>query len=620
MPNPRSSDPESHANQMLHLLDIPSQHVPQLASILQFRPREDFGVRAKRISREAKSLPSLLKPSRLERALLPPLGHLCGGLHKALDYSVVEVVLRHIQLEVGERLNNLIWGSELLSSEQMRRVGNLRALHALWLPREEFEMTFLASTRDLKWRYQEDLCEACIVSRITGDLETLLDLLWVIRSRATGQFLAKRGSPRLQVWVHAWIRALSCHVGQKTGERIDVDAVIGKVERCARELMGVRTKICELRKGMFRDVMPAVKKLLAGSEVADCEEEGGDKVCNNESDAELEIINAYAATNSTLTLSNGVGIAQQYQQNVHARPNAKREHATTRRDTVSADPATKGKSPYRHPHRLPAQESWETTPVESSAYTVISPVAASKRDLGCDSKNRQSKAGRPHRNDSNASLSHSRHASRGSTLMRTEAVNVHARCAADTYVNLLDPAPFIYDSPRLPATTATVSPTEDSEYTSSKEGIIWVVYDRGAEEVEKVDTRYNGGSPSLGHGPGGRARTSGKAVDLTPTALPSSTVPMPSAPEHDRAKGRGRSKDPTHHNPPAPLTAPRVTERREKTRRVSCETASVSSSSSLTTATTAAPTTSSTTIWSGSYGSGLAKKKELGWFYAGKRK
>ncbi|EHY56390.1 hypothetical protein ABEF92_006717 [Exophiala dermatitidis] len=591
--------------------DVPAKHVPQLASILQFRPREDFGVRAKRISRDAKSLPSLLRPSRLERALLPPLGHLCNGLHKALDYSVVEVVLRHIQLEVGERLNNLIWGSELLSPEQIRRVGNLRALHALWLPRKEYEMTFLASTRDLKWRYQEDQCEACIVSRITGDMETLLDLLWVIRSRATDEFLAKRGNPRLHVWVHAWIRALSGHVAEKTGERIDVDAVIGKVERDARELMGVRTNIHELRKEMFKDVMGDKKNCEDGqgekmknvhpSSDGEDGDEVGDKVYNlNGWDAELEIINAYAATNSTLALSKGVASAQQYQGDAHSR----RGHATVRPDTVSADPATKGKSPYRHHHRMPAQESWETAPVESSMYTITSSATASKRDLdlGYNPKSRQSKAGQPYRHDD----------SNASNLMRTEA----ARCPADTYVNLLDSPPFTSDRPNLPSTTmttiTTVGPAEDLECTSSKEGVIWVLYDKSAEGDDNVDTHGDGRSPNFD----GRATTSGKAVDLTSTAT--SFSPLPSAPEYDRVRGRGRGR--THHNPPAPVTTARATERRKKVRRVSFQTEPSSTSTSLTAATTAIATTSSTTVWSGSYASGLAKKKELGWFYAGKRK
>ncbi|KAJ4520521.1 hypothetical protein HRR86_000951 [Exophiala dermatitidis] len=615
MPNPQSLNPESHANQMLHLLDVPAKHVPQLASILQFRPREDFGVRAKRISRDAKSLPSLLRPSRLERALLPPLGHLCNGLHKALDYSVVEVVLRHIQLEVGERLNNLIWGSELLSPEQIRRVGNLRALHALWLPRKEYEMTFLASTRDLKWRYQEDQCEACIVSRITGDMETLLDLLWVIRSRATSEFLAKRVSPRLQVWVHAWIRALSGHVAEKTGERIDVDAVIGKVERDARELMGVRTKIHELRKEAFKDITGDMKncedgqgekmKNVHSSSDGEDGDEVGDKVYNlNGWDAELEIINAYAATNSTLALSKGGASAPQYPQDVHPRPNIKKGHATTRPETVSADPATKGKSPYRHdhPHRLPAQESWETAPVESSMYTITSSATASKPDLdlGYNPKSRQSKAGQPYRNGSNAS-----------NLMRTEA----ARCPADTYVNLLDSPPFKSDRPNLPSTTmttiTTVGPAEDLECTSSKEGVIWVLYDKSAEGDDNVDTRADGRSPNLG----GRATPSGKAVDLTSTAT--SFSPLPSAPEYDRVRGRGRGR--THHNPPAPVTTARATERRKKAPRVSSETESSSTSTGLTAATTATATASSTTVWSRSYGSGLAERKELDWFYAGKR-
>ena len=114
----------------MHLQDIPRQHVPALAEILQFRPDEDTQTRAERISKGAKSLPSSLRPSRLERLLLPPSGYLCK-LHKGLDDPVVHVVLHRLQFEVGYRLNNLVSQCQLLTNEQFNRVMRLRTLHAL---------------------------------------------------------------------------------------------------------------------------------------------------------------------------------------------------------------------------------------------------------------------------------------------------------------------------------------------------------------------------------------------------------------------------------------------------------------------------------------------------------
>ncbi|KIV82773.1 hypothetical protein PV11_04853 [Exophiala sideris] len=225
----------------MHLQDIPPRLVPQLAKILQFRPLENAG---KHLSTEVKSLPSRYSVGRLEKLLLPRAGHLCK-LHKGLDFDIVEVLLHRLQEEIGPRLNSLISQCELLTPDQRQRLTRLRNVHALWLSTREYEITFLASVRDLKWKHQE--CEACIISLLSGDLETLLDLRWIVRSRATSRHVAKHGNPRLQVWVEAWIALMIENTAKYTGETIDLDTLISRNEAEAVMLKHARAKIHDVR-------------------------------------------------------------------------------------------------------------------------------------------------------------------------------------------------------------------------------------------------------------------------------------------------------------------------------------------------------------------------------------
>jgi len=225
----------------VHLQDIPPRLVPQLAKILQFRPLENAG---KHVSTDVKSLPSRYSVGRLEKLLLPRAGHLCK-LHKGLDFDVVEVLLHRLQEEIGPRLNNLISQCELLTPDQRQRLTRLRSVHALWLSNREYEITFLASVRDLKWKHQE--CEACIISLISGDMETLLDLRWIIRSRATSRHVAKHGNPRLQVWVEVWIALLTENTAKYTGDTIDLESLLSRNEAEAVLLKHARARIHDVR-------------------------------------------------------------------------------------------------------------------------------------------------------------------------------------------------------------------------------------------------------------------------------------------------------------------------------------------------------------------------------------
>ncbi|EXJ87283.1 hypothetical protein A1O3_04242 [Capronia epimyces CBS 606.96] len=566
----------------MHLLDIPSEHVPALASILQFRPDEDLQERAKRISKNAKALPALLRPGRLERLLLPPLGHLCK-MHKNLDYSVVEVVLHHIQIEVGERLNNLIWSSQLLTREQFGRVTRLRSLHALWLAPAEYEMTFLASTRDLKWQYQQDLCEACIVSHITGDLEALLDLRYAIQSRATSKFLAKHGNPRLQLWVHAWIDALLDHLTSKTGQDVDVDAIIAQNEMEARELMRLRMKIHALRKKTLVDLpgpdgdKDGEKHIHLGGVLEDADH------LDEADGAELDVVDAYAALNSPPCLP---AVPQRHSQS------QSRNAADS--NSVSADPSRKGQSPYQHPHPMPAQESFYSVDtvannagrVAASVLKDITECPEDKDEVYMPPRQLWKKQSPP----SSASLWAKKtlppiptvgFIESWETVPVNSSYTIHTvptepplegqqrhreRCPADTYVNLIDLAALKSDP--LLATADT--------WTSFGDYVCYYTHESQSQDASRFEGEpINGDSPTSSHE--SESESTGREL----------AVQRPY--EHALV----RSSPSCEHSNSQPPNLPQLGDEVKNT------------------------AASSTTIssWGGMYGDGVAHKKDLSWFY-----
>ncbi|KAK5051486.1 hypothetical protein LTR84_003138 [Exophiala bonariae] len=236
--------------------DIPSRRIPKLANILQFRPKENHHDQEERIKSTIKTLPTRLRgPGRLIRLLLHPRIDACEW-HKGLNRCVTDVILHSIQIEIGIRLNSLIAHSEMLPKEHFDRVSRLRELHALWLGPETFEKTFLIPTQNVPWKYQANKCDACILSCLAGNMQTLLDLRCVISSRATSKFVAKHGNPRLLTWVDAWIKSLVTHVRDVTGLDVPLDAQIEKNDHQAVELKNLRGKIRRLQKKRYHSAGP----------------------------------------------------------------------------------------------------------------------------------------------------------------------------------------------------------------------------------------------------------------------------------------------------------------------------------------------------------------------------
>ena len=340
----------------MYIQDISQRHVPTLAKLLQFRPKEHPEVLSQRIANGAKSLPSLLRARRWENLLLPARGNACE-LHNCLNRDVVEAILGHVQKEVGNRLNNIISRPELLAPEQYTRIVRLREIHALWLDRREYRKAFMASSSELKWKYQADGCKACMLSHITSDLQILLDLRWALRSRATRAFVAKHGNPRLQPWVHVWIAALAGHVEKLTGDDIDLDAVILQNDEEAIEFKKVRARIAASKQQTHNYVEAGPGKAAAVAEVPQApfnwsypihdiphQPTPEENLAAHEAKGlEFEAKEAHPKGMYPHGISATHPCPEVAADTSHKRPSESAMSTTT----VSADPSTKGRSPYQ---------------------------------------------------------------------------------------------------------------------------------------------------------------------------------------------------------------------------------------------------------------------------------
>lgn len=380
--------------------DIPIKHIPKLANILQFRPKENHQDQEQRIKTTIKILPSKLKgPGRLVRLLFHPRIDSCGW-HKGLNRCVTDVILHHIQIEVGIRLNSLISHSELLTEEQIDRVSRLRDLHALWLEPETFEKTFLIPSHSIPWSYQASKCDACILSCIAGNMQTLLDLRCIVKSRATSKHVAKHGNPRLQVWVDAWMDNIVAHVSNVTGQPVRMEPQLEKNEQQAIELKRLRSKIRLLKKKKFQDAgphrQPVCNSLAKPAQTFEADdgivEDNGEEIVptkqarrksmgdvdENDADADLASVDAYTALMSGEHVpSRQMPRSQSGRPYVYDEPESRHTAQTTIHDDESKEQQQEAEGVY-----VPPRQNWKKqAPAHLSAATrPLRPMAAPRRE------------------------------------------------------------------------------------------------------------------------------------------------------------------------------------------------------------------------------------------------
>ena len=244
----------------MHISDLSSSDVTKLTKILQLLPHEDPITYSNRTLSLTSSLPiHLRRPNRLSRLLLPSHTSstaLCP-LHSKLHAPVTHGIFTLLALEVGIRLNSLIQYSQLLTATQTAHTTRLRALHALWLSPSTYAKSFLgAPATSSQWTYQPSGCEACILSRVSGSLPTLLDLRSALLSRTTRRFVRRYGEPALLSWIDGWLRHLRHALGVP---RAEFEAQLDANDEEAKALKEVRKAIAKRRKDAYRSVGNAVE-------------------------------------------------------------------------------------------------------------------------------------------------------------------------------------------------------------------------------------------------------------------------------------------------------------------------------------------------------------------------
>ena len=192
-----------------HISECSLPEVRLLTKILQAPPDhpDPLGHFRGTILNGINALPSRLKKPNALLGIFKPYAKgrepLCT-LHQGLHPKIVHSAFTLLALEVGFHLNKVASNEHLLTEPQIERVWRLRLLHLLWLDASTFEQTFGRSASS-SWEFETNKCEACILTRIASNFETICDLRALILSRMSRRQIRRHGEPRLKIWVDYWM-------------------------------------------------------------------------------------------------------------------------------------------------------------------------------------------------------------------------------------------------------------------------------------------------------------------------------------------------------------------------------------------------------------------------------
>ena len=279
----------------MYLGDLTDQEVSLICRTLQLSPSDDGLQFSNRTLSLLERLPlDLQRPHGLSRLVSPRQDDytpLCA-LHKAISAPLVNSIFQFVALEAGLRLNKLVSNGQYLNNDQTETIQTVRRIHSLWLPAETYEMTFLEKPQSQHWPYQNDCCQACILSRIGGDLPTLLAFRAVLLSKTHRNLDGRTGPPSLLRWIQAWIASFSTKVGMDP----DVfESTISANDADAESLKSVRRAISHASRSSRQTRSSHVAAAEYDSpRAAPADDEGP-----TDQDAEIAIIDHYAALMST---------------------------------------------------------------------------------------------------------------------------------------------------------------------------------------------------------------------------------------------------------------------------------------------------------------------------------
>ena len=280
----------------MYLADLADQEVSLICRTLQLCPGDDGLQFSNRTLSLLKQFPlDLQRPHGLLRLVSPRQDDytpLCA-LHKPISAPLVHAIFQFVALEAGLRLNKLVSNGKFLSNDQTETIQAVRRIHSLWLPAETYRLTFLEEPDYQHRPYQEDCCQACILSRIGGDLSILLAFRQILLSKTHRDLNVRSGRPSLLRWVQAWIASLSTKVGL---DSVVFESTISANDADSELLKSVRRAISHAGRSSRRarssfNAAPNYESL----QIAPPESDEGP----TDYDAEISVIDHYAALMST---------------------------------------------------------------------------------------------------------------------------------------------------------------------------------------------------------------------------------------------------------------------------------------------------------------------------------
>ena len=261
----------------------------------------------KRLQRPG-ALMSIIKPYAKSRAPLCDLHH---GLHPKIIASLFTL----IALEVGYHLNRLANNMHMLTEDQVQLVLRLRQMHLLWHEKETYERTF-GRLAEGPWKYEDSQCEACIIHRLASNFEAVCDLRCAVLARMNTRQMKHRGEPLLKVWLDYWLEQLKTYQTDfeyyQAMEKNKADGLALK-ERLKKIYYDTPRgrKRAEKKLRMAGGTEESASTTAVGSSpyprpVSGMQEQAEDgnyydqDVTDAHYDAELEVVDHYAALKSTL--------------------------------------------------------------------------------------------------------------------------------------------------------------------------------------------------------------------------------------------------------------------------------------------------------------------------------
>ena len=230
--------------------DLRPTHITLLTQLLYLPPRARISSNWLRDQRHLiNRFPSSLQrpTSILSRAILAlPLyisgrAQLCRA-HKGLNSFLVRQIFLHVSAECTTRLQGLTAPNvrSSLPPDLKKWLRRLERLNSLWTNPELYRTAYHAMPDEPRKEFVKSGCEACILARVGGDVQAVIDL----RASCLGRTRKRRQKPRLLGIIDGWIG----WSGERERVEEESSSISREIKEIRRELQKERRKRTEERR------------------------------------------------------------------------------------------------------------------------------------------------------------------------------------------------------------------------------------------------------------------------------------------------------------------------------------------------------------------------------------